>query len=194
MFIVKFILNLLHINFMKKYLPLAWIILRFLVLYFILTALYQYYLNYYNQTLNTTDFFTDVMACQCKMILGLFGIQVDIIQEMGKHYVWLFFNNTYVASVNEGCNGVSVMILFVSFVLGFYKGYKKTFSFMFIGVLIIHVSNIIRGSFLSYIYFKYPEYKHITHDFVFPIIIYLVILALWFYWMKKVVLKENKGE
>lgn len=177
---------------MKKFLPIVWVLLRFLVAYIILVALYQLYLNYYNERLNTCDPFTEFMACQCKFILDFFGYTAQVIQVGNEPSVWLFFKNTYVSKVTEGCNAISVMILFSAFIIGFYEGLKKTLLYLILGIVIIHLSNIIRGSFISYIYYKFPQYSVEIHDYIFPAIIYSVVVLLWLYWMKFIVLKDEK--
>ncbi len=177
---------------MKKYLPIVWVLLRFLVVYIILVAIYQIYLNYYNETLKTCDPFTEFMACQCKFLLDVFGYNTQVVQVGQEPSVWLFFNNTYVSKVTEGCNAISVMILFVAFMIGFYEGIRKTSLYIVLGILLIHFSNVIRGSFISYVYYKFPQYSVWVHDYIFPAIIYAVVISLWLYWMKYIVLKDEE--
>ena len=42
----------------------------------------------------------------------------------------------------EGCNAVSVMIMFLAFVFAFYKG-VKTFYFAFAGIVLLYILNLL---------------------------------------------------
>lgn len=175
---------------MKNYLPIVYIVLRFLGIYLIFFVLYQLYIGYYHNTILSSDPFSDWVACQSSFILRIFGIPTQVIQVEKAPYVWLFFKNTYVAKVTEGCNALAVMIFFAAFVFGFYQGFKKTFLFVGIGLVTIHVANVIRIAFVSWVYNAFPDYSVMVHDYVFPAIIYGVVMVLWLYWVKFQVLKK----
>jgi len=54
----------------------------------------------------------------------------------------LTINNKVLARVVEGCNAVSVMLLFASFMLAFFDGWKRTLLFILGGVALIYGDGI----------------------------------------------------
>jgi exosortase family protein XrtF len=68
----------------------------------------------------------------------------------------------------EGCNAVSVMILFV-FVFAFYKG--KKLVFVILGLILLYIMNVLRIVGLN-IDSDYKEYGKTFHDYIFPAVIY----------------------
>ena len=90
----------------------------------------------------------------------------------------------------EGCNAISVMILFASFVFAFYKG-AKTFLFAVAGLILLHILNISRIVLLNIIFLKYPQYEKIGHDYLFPAIIYGGVIILWLVWIQVFALKKT---
>jgi exosortase family protein XrtF len=90
-----------------------------------------------------------------------------------------------VVRIVEGCNAVSVMILFMAFVVAFTGKLKTTIWFIIAGILLIHVLNVSRISTLIVGLIKYPQYGEILHDIVFPLIIYGVTFVLWVIWVTK---------
>ena len=92
----------------------------------------------------------------------------------------------------EGCNAVSVMILFVSFVFAFFKG-AKTFVFVGVSLLILYIMNVLRIVGLNIVVKDYREYMKPFHDYFFPAIIYGSVVLLWFIWIKFFALKNEKS-
>ena len=89
------------------------------------------------------------------------------------------------ARVIEGCNAVSVMILFAAFVFAFSTQWKKTLLFILFGIVLIHVLNVIRIALLSFALYYYPQYEEILHGTIFPLFIYGVVFVLWILWVTK---------
>lgn len=93
-------------------------------------------------------------------------------------------NNEYVARIVEGCNAISVMILFVAFIIAFHSNFKKTFLFGLTGAILIYALNIIRVALLCIGIHEYPEYASFLHDIVFPGFIYGLVFLLWMLWVR----------
>lgn len=157
----------------------------FLASYLVLIFVYQQYLNQFDATNFEVDGFTDIVATQTKTVLELFGYTVKLSPSPYDPSVRVSVDQIPIVRIIEGCNAISVMILFVAFVLAFSKGLLKTISFMTGGLLIIHVLNILRISLLTIGFMKIPEYKHILHGVIFPLIIYGTVFLLWIVWVTK---------
>lgn len=96
----------------------------------------------------------------------------------------LIVGDNYTARVIEGCNSVSIIILFLAFIIAFSGKLKATFLYGLIGSLLIYVINILRIILLSLLLYKYPQYQESLHLLVFPAIIYGFVFFLWIIWVR----------
>ena len=155
----------------------------FFLTYIVLTFLYQRYLNGFEG--NRIDAITTMVSYNTQWVLQLFNDQ-SFIEESATHpYMKLFFNDKYVARIVEGCNAISVIILFVSFVISFSGKLKATFFFIFGGSLLIYVLNVLRIASLSALIFYFPKQEPFLHGVLFPLYIYGVVFILWLIWVRK---------
>ncbi len=106
--------------------------------------------------------------------------------------VYFYVKKEYVTRMVEGCNAVSVIILFVSFIFAFYKG-AKTFVFVAVSFLALYVMNVFRIVGLNIVTRDYQEYNKIAHDYLFPAIIYGSVIILWLVWIKFFALKNENS-
>ena len=182
---------------MKKYFiqykPFLIFLFSFFLTYIILTAIYQKYLNSFDE--NQTDSITSIVGKNTEQVLLLFVADSSVEQSIGNPYMKLFFKQKYVARIVEGCNAVSVIILFISFVIAFSGKIIQTALFVFGGSLLIYILNVIRIAALSALIFYYPEHKSVLHEVLFPLYIYGVVFILWLIWVRnfsKYASKNNK--
>lgn len=150
-----------------------------------LTFVYQLYLNSFDAGKFEADSLTELVASQTNDVLHLFGQDTSIEPHESQASVKLFLNGKFIARVVEGCNAMSVMILFVAFVVAFKGKTKQTIVFVLAGILIIHILNVLRIALLAIALYHYPEYEHILHGVVFPLFIYGVVFGLWVLWVQK---------
>ena len=144
-------------------------------MYGVLTFLYKLYLNQ----------FDDLLSNQMQYILELLNFDCQLKMHETESSVKVILNQVYISRVVEGCNAVSVMILFAAFVVAFSGRLKHTLLFIIAGVLIIHVLNILRIVLLNIALLYYPAYQEILHGVVFPAFIYGVVFGLWVIWVNK---------
>jgi exosortase family protein XrtF len=174
---------------MKKYFITYRPFLRFLLVFFtsygVLSFLYNQYLSLYENQEFPVDPFTEQLSYQVKYVSNLFGGETEIYKFAGEKWTRLFYIDRYVARIVEGCNALSVMILFASFVIAFAKEFKKTLLFILSGLLLIHILNIFRISALSYFLYYHPEHNHLIHGVLFPLVIYGFVFMLWIVWVTK---------
>ena len=136
-----------------------------------LTFIYQNYLNQFNERYFEVDEFTKLVANQSQKTLSLFDNKSFIMPNENESSVKLFYHNKWVARIIEGCNALSVIILFISFVIAFTGKFRQTLLFIIFGSLLIHVFNVLRIALLCMSIFHYPEYEHILHGVIFPLFI-----------------------
>ena len=126
-----------------------------------------------------------MVAAQSESVLQSFGYETYSVPYVEQGFIRLALNNRFVVRVIEGCNGISVIILFISFVLAFFSGWKKTLLYIFGGSVLIYVLNVIRIALITMGIFHYPEYTDLMHDILFPLFIYGVVFLLWIIWVNQ---------
>lgn len=168
-----------------KYRPFLQFLAVFLLSYLVLIGIYQFYLSQFDAVTFEVDDFTNLVATQTKMVLDLFGYHVELSAYGFDPSVKVSVDSVGIVRIIEGCNAVSVMILFTAFVLAFSKGLVKTGLFIITGILVIHILNVLRIAFLIIGVLKLPEYSPVLHDVIFPLVIYGVVFLLWILWVTK---------
>ncbi|RKS95353.1 exosortase family protein XrtF [Flavobacterium limicola] len=171
---------------MKKYFilykPFLLFLGTFFLTYTVLTFLYQHYLNGFEG--NIIDSITRMVSDNTQWVMQLFNNQSFIEQSATDAYMKLYYNGKYVARIVEGCNAVSVIILFISFVVAFSGRLQTTLLFIFGGSLLIYVLNVLRIAALSALIFYFPKQEPFLHGVLFPLYIYGVVFILWLIWVR----------
>jgi exosortase family protein XrtF len=128
---------------------------------------------------------TNLVAKQSKDLLQVFGYNTIIEPHPDEASMKLIINNRYIARVIEGCNSISVIILFVSFIIAFAGKFKNTFIYVLAGSALIYIANLIRVVILSIGLYHYPWRRDILHTVIFPAIIYGMVCLLWIIWVNR---------
>lgn len=144
---------------------------------------YQGYLNRFEAP--EVDTITKTVAEQAKQVLTLFDANSSVEENKSEPFIKLIYHQHYVARVVEGCNAISVIILFIAFIMAFSGKLKTTLLFVLGGSLFIYILNILRIAMLSVLMYHFPEQEHILHGVVFPLIIYGAVFILWVIWVNK---------
>ena len=174
---------------MKDFKEILWVLLRFLGIWLLLFLLYQWYLNQFSGNI---DGFTKIISDQSAFLLNFTGYET-VTKDFPSHETVQFYINGKVATrMVEGCNAVSVMIMFLAFVFAFYKG-VKTFYFAFAGIVLLFILNLFRIYVLNVIVVDFPVLTKHAHDYFFPAIIYGGVVVLWLIWINKFVITDEKN-
>jgi exosortase family protein XrtF len=136
------------------------------------------------------DPITAQISYQTQELLKLVGYNAQTLNSPVHPSVMMFIDEFKIYRVIEGCNAVSVMILFTSFVVAFARGWKKTLAFLVIGIVFIYIVNLIRLVVLGIVYYDYSVYADFSHEIIFPSVIYGAVVLLWIYWIRNVKPKE----
>jgi len=171
---------------LKKNKPVLLFLLRFFVSYFILSGLYQWYLreNQQTETVYACCPVTEMVANHTVGLGNFFGYNFSHIQHTEELSFKLFTDDNYIARIVEGCNSISVIILFWAFIIAFTGNWKKTILFGLAGSLLIYALNILRIVFISVAMGSYPQYTEFLHQIIFPAVIYGFTFLLWVVWVK----------
>lgn len=179
----NFVKNLILRNYLIQYKPFLLFLAKFFLTYIVLTVLYQGYLDSFGVV--KMDSITKMVAQNTEQVLSLFDKNVSVEENKTELYIKLLYHQQYVARVIEGCNAISVIILFVSFVVAFSGKLKPTLLFIFGGSLLVYVLNVLRIAMLSVLMYHFPNQESILHGVVFPLFIYGVVFVLWGIWVNK---------
>lgn len=171
---------------LKQYKPFFFFLGRFLLVYTILLLVYKIYLSGFNVKANETDQITVAVAEQANGLMNFFGYNSSVKPSLTEASMNLFYGpNDYYVRVIEGCNAVSVMILFAAFCFAFSAYFWRTLLYVIIGFIVIHLLNVVRIALILVLIVKYPHWFDTLHDIVFPLFIYGVVFVLWCFWLFK---------
>lgn len=171
----------------EKHKKSIFFLIKFFGVYFLLLAMYHFYLQ---KTQHKEDGFicspiTKNVAVQTTEILNFFDYNVFYKQHTKEMSVNLFINNIHIARVIEGCNAMSIIILFTAFIIAFSGSVKATILYLLFGGFLIYGVNLLRIAFLVVMLYKYPDQQIFFHNLVFPAIIYGTTFLLWVFWVRK---------
>jgi len=167
-----------------KYKSVVRFVSLFLGTYLLLSLLYSGYLQLSKLGNYPPDFVTHLVAKQSSAVISGFGYAANVVPHLDEPTMKLYVNGTYLARIIEGCNALSIIILFVAFVIAFAEKFKKTFLFIFTGMVLIYAINVMRIAILAISLYKYPQHKELLHGVVFPGLIYGMVFLLWMLWVR----------
>ncbi|PKB16012.1 exosortase family protein XrtF [Flavobacterium sp. 5] len=172
---------------MKKYFveykPFLVFLASFFGCYILLTFVYQFFLSGFGSS--TVDTITQVVAKNSEKVISWFFMRVQSESVVSEPFVRMYFQNQYIVRIVEGCNGISVIILFISFIVAFSGSLKNTLLFIFGGTVLIYILNVLRIAVLIVLMYYFPEKTHLLHGVLFPVIIYGIVFILWVIWVNK---------
>lgn len=164
-------------------------ILKFVGLYLLLNTAYGFYIEFYSPL---SDPLTIAVTRQAAGILSLFHEIIHAIPDPSSSYVMLQKDFQTIVNVFEGCNGINVMIVYLSFLLAFKGAWKSTIIYFFFGLVIIYCMNMVRILLLFEIAYYFPERLYFFHKYFFTGIIYVVVFIIWYFWIKRIRLREKQ--
>lgn len=172
---------------MKKRKTIIKFLVKFFVTYFVLLGIYSIYLK---QTQQKGDVFscapiTKTVANHSQQLAKFLGYNTRIEDHENELSIKFYVGNNYAARIVEGCNSISVIILFLAFIIAFSGSLKPTIIFGVVGTFVIYSVNIVRVMALSMLMYKYPQYQEALHSLLFPAIIYGTVFLLWIIWVNK---------
>ena len=168
-----------------KYKSVIKFILTFLLVYISFSVIYKLYLDTSEGSKFYPDYMTHLVSKQSESLLNAFGYDAQVLPHPDEPSMKVTVSGKYLARIIEGCNSVSVVILFVSFIIAFSGKLKTTFFYILSGSVLIYTVNLLRIVILTIALYHYPEHKEILHTVVFPGIIYGMMFLLWIFWVNR---------
>jgi exosortase family protein XrtF len=176
---------------LKEFKPTIFFLLKFVGLYLALNVFYGMYVTSFNPR---PDPVTRWVTGQTGSVLAWLDHPVEIVHQLKKATSTIRFNGHAIVSVYEGCNGLNIVIIFVSFLFAFGPYIRKMFWFIPVGIVIIHFFNLVRIAGLFLITLYKPGWTYFLHKYLFTAFIYVVVFLLWFWWVNRFskIRHENK--
>ncbi|WP_188457368.1 exosortase family protein XrtF [Psychroflexus planctonicus] len=175
----------MNFTFIQKNKAVVKFLLIFFGSYLILAAGYKLYLHLGSSETYFPDYITHLVAVQTESVLQALGYETFSMAYEKNASVRIGIKDQFVVQVIEGCNAVSVIILFLSFILAFFSGWKKTLLFIFGGSVLIYTLNVLRIALITIGIYHYPQYTDLLHEILFPLFIYGVVFLLWIIWVNR---------
>ena len=178
----------------KQFKPTILFLAKFFGIYILFSVLYGFFIQQYDsQEPAQVDPITSIVADHCTRGASLVGYGTILIPnehlrretapEQTFHSLWL--DDQYAVSIEEGCNGINIMILFTAFVVAFGGKGLNMAVFIPLGWVFIHLANLSRLFLLSYLNISLESQAafHFFHKYGFTAVLYLAILLLWYFWV-----------
>lgn len=130
---------------------------------------------------DATQWLTDAVYRQ-SLWLNRNIIGLDITTAPGN--TMIYSNNTSMF-INGSCSGLKLMFQVTILFLLFPGPWKHKLWFIPLGWVLMHLSNLLRMVTLSLVSLWNVEYWDFSHDWVMRPFFYLVIFAMWVWWVEK---------
>jgi len=151
------------------------------VLYLLLYLIYQFIVKKYTwydqkfigQIIEGADYVLHQLGYQTYKVLQDRDMQVIGID--GSNGVW----------VGSNCNAITLFSLFAIFIIAYPGRQKHKWWFIPLGIVVIHLLNILRVVALALLSLKAPEYLDFNHTYTFTFLIYGFIFGLWMLWINR---------
>lgn len=181
---------------LKEFKPTIFFLAKFFGIYLLLSTLYGIFIKSYDEQMPAElDSITRAVTYNVVQIASIFGYDGSIVQndhlnyssDLETTYDSIYLNEKYAISVEEGCNGINIMILFLAFVVGFSGSLKNMLWFIPTGFFAIHIFNLGRLILLAYMNVELNGNGfHFFHKYFFTASIYLAVVLIWYVWVAKV--------
>ena len=132
----------------------------------------------------------------------MYGLMTMMAREVYRESVWIIsgmidivrvdetmymhFPIKAIMYVNNSCSGLKQLIQFTLLMLIFPGPWKKKLWFIPLGILVMHFTNIFRMVGLGIVMNNWPYQWDFFHDNIFRFIFYVVIFALWVWWVERI--------
>ncbi len=168
---------------MKELKPAFRFLAIFVSLYLGLNIVYGLWISSYDRTV---DPLTAIVTRQSTVLLNFLGEKTYTQAKAFTPAISIMNSSGVAISVFEGCNGVNVMIVFVSFLFAFGGERKKLAWFLPAGLVVIYIANLFRVMMLYCVAEYWREYFYYVHKYILTAFLYGIVFGLWWWWIEKV--------
>jgi exosortase family protein XrtF len=116
--------------------------------------------------------------------LILKGLGFDILSQ-NNNFRLVGIKDSSGVLIGDPCNGLSLFALFTGFVLAYPGAISRKIWFIPLGIILIHLLNVIRVASLALLAFYAPDKLEFNHTYTFTILVYSAVFLLWYVWANK---------
>jgi exosortase family protein XrtF len=160
--------------------PLIAFLVKAVLLYVLWFLLYDYVIA---PSRTIDNWLNKVVGVQSTYVLRAIGYESDTIP--GNNQTVVRINEQSMVGVGNPCNGLELFVLFAGFIICFPGSTKSKVWFIPLGMVIIHIANVLRSTSLALIQFHDPASLDFNHHYTFTVIVYSIIFGLWMYWVNR---------
>ncbi len=144
---------------------------------------YQYFLK--EQTL-LDEYLIHSMVVSSEWVLRNLGYALYEMQTTELRWQIGIADSVGMLHIGAPCDGLVLFVLFAVFVLAFPGPGRRKLWFIPLGVILIHLANLVRVVSLVMIQFNSPQNLQFNHDYTWTVLIYAFIFWLWYVWANRV--------
>jgi exosortase family protein XrtF len=165
----------------REFLPTIIFLAKFLGIYLVASLLYGAFVTSFEPG---PDPATRAVAQQTSTALVVCGWEASAHDNARKPTSEVAYRKRDILSIYEGCNGINVMVIFVAFLLAFGPMNRKLLWYIPLGLIAIHVSNLLRITILFWVSLYEPDFMYFLHKYFFTAALYVVTFILWVIWVR----------
>ncbi len=103
----------------------------------------------------------------------------------------IYHNNNKVLYIANACNGLTLMVLYIGFIVCMPSKFWRKVIYIILGVIILDSINILRCVGLIYLREYFQAYFQFAHHYLFKIMVYGATFAIWSFYSRKINLKNE---
>jgi exosortase family protein XrtF len=138
--------------------------------------------NWLNANVWLGNWVTHQLGVAGAWTLRLTGLDATVVNQP---YTQIYVAGAPLLGIGDACNGVDFFGLFACFVLAFPAQVKSKYWFLPLGILFIHLLNVLRVVILCLNYYYYRPSFEFNHHYTFVVVVYGVMFLLWMKWASK---------
>ncbi len=162
--------------------PTLFFLLKALLLYILWYFIYELWLN----PLGVVDrLVINNLIRSGEFIISSLGFTLIPEPYLASNIRTLGIDGTHGLWIGDPCNGLTLFALFSGFVIAYPGPLKTKLWFIPLGILSIHLINLMRIIALVFITLYWPDYLELNHTYTFTILVYSFVFILWMIWANK---------
>ncbi len=162
--------------------PIFLFFIKFFLLYFSWYFIYKYWIHPGH---NIDLWIANNLVDGVKVILKAFHYPLINFSQYDREYRAVGIDGSNGVYIGDSCNGLTLFSIYVFFLISFPGRVLSKIYFSVIGVVVIHICNILRIFALCLVALHYPQYLDFNHTYTFTIIMYAIIFLMWYIWLNK---------
>ena len=91
----------------------------------------------------------------------------------------IFADGMKLIGIADGCNGLSLFILFIGFLIAYPASLWLKIRYGFLGLILIILVNILRCTGLAMFAYFNPKVLFFAHHYLFKVMVYGIVFFLW---------------